>query len=597
MAFSDWSTTPINNSAKPGINWAEGQTPDSINNSARQMMADLAALDVIQRIGSVKQLGIGAVGDDATDNFAAFTAAMADGRFMILPAGTYRVGTSITLSNVALMPGAIIKPANGVIVTMSKVLFAPMEKWIDVSLGGRVSFDWKYISRGYTEWWGAKADLSVDCYQAFMNSFKELLITQLNAGDYLVNSTPRMLYDHRSLVGATDSKYNDTVNMVSRVLIGDGASYGIQIGPDAYPGSINALQKANVVKDIFFARLAAPVIASNCVGVQVQWTLYAKLENVKVSDSMTGFRFYGTVTNKVIECESVRVSAGTGAGTDYWKGFWSDGGASIGAAGGNASLYYIRCAAGCNYGPLQTNSGCYGFYADQGFTDLFYDWPETVNCYNGQAVVGLAQAGLTFNNTDFHINNAIHDAFHNSGIFITTMNEAGSAVVNNPYCGPAFNARAALWVNASPGAVSIMGGQLVMGANIACQPILIDGSSGVSVVATIILESGTSWAAVGVNNSNNCRIAPTIKNRSVTAAKEAVYLSGTSANCIVEPIVMGKVGAFTIGVRIDGTALNNGVNGSGITAATCSTTKVQINGVNVVASGVSGGNTAYGHMT
>lgn len=42
MAVSDWSTTPASNDTQPGINWAEGQTAASVNNSARQMMADIA---------------------------------------------------------------------------------------------------------------------------------------------------------------------------------------------------------------------------------------------------------------------------------------------------------------------------------------------------------------------------------------------------------------------------------------------------------------------------------------------------------------------------------------------------------------------------
>lgn len=43
MALWQWSTTPANNaSAATAINWAEGQPPSSVNDSARQMMADVA---------------------------------------------------------------------------------------------------------------------------------------------------------------------------------------------------------------------------------------------------------------------------------------------------------------------------------------------------------------------------------------------------------------------------------------------------------------------------------------------------------------------------------------------------------------------------
>lgn len=43
MPLYQWSTTPANNAtAANSINWAEGQPPSSVNNSARQMMADVA---------------------------------------------------------------------------------------------------------------------------------------------------------------------------------------------------------------------------------------------------------------------------------------------------------------------------------------------------------------------------------------------------------------------------------------------------------------------------------------------------------------------------------------------------------------------------
>ena len=44
MGIAQWSTTPANNaSGAAPINWAEGQAPSTVNDSARQMMADVAA--------------------------------------------------------------------------------------------------------------------------------------------------------------------------------------------------------------------------------------------------------------------------------------------------------------------------------------------------------------------------------------------------------------------------------------------------------------------------------------------------------------------------------------------------------------------------
>ena len=43
MSLYDWDTNPANNTSKPGIDWSEGMLPSAVNNSARQMMADLKA--------------------------------------------------------------------------------------------------------------------------------------------------------------------------------------------------------------------------------------------------------------------------------------------------------------------------------------------------------------------------------------------------------------------------------------------------------------------------------------------------------------------------------------------------------------------------
>lgn len=42
MGLWQWSTTPANNASAGAIDWAEGQPPSTVNDSARQMMADVA---------------------------------------------------------------------------------------------------------------------------------------------------------------------------------------------------------------------------------------------------------------------------------------------------------------------------------------------------------------------------------------------------------------------------------------------------------------------------------------------------------------------------------------------------------------------------
>ena len=64
MGIFDWSTTPSSNATVGSINWAEGQAPSTVNNSARQEMADVAAW---------RDLISGAVGSTGSANVYALT--------------------------------------------------------------------------------------------------------------------------------------------------------------------------------------------------------------------------------------------------------------------------------------------------------------------------------------------------------------------------------------------------------------------------------------------------------------------------------------------------------------------------------------------
>lgn len=71
MAFLDWDTNPANNTSKPGIDWSEGMLPGAVNNSARQMMADLKAfLAAAQFTGTAQFANITVSGTANIANFA-----------------------------------------------------------------------------------------------------------------------------------------------------------------------------------------------------------------------------------------------------------------------------------------------------------------------------------------------------------------------------------------------------------------------------------------------------------------------------------------------------------------------------------------------
>lgn len=540
-------------------------------------------------------------GDGTTDDRAALAAASAFGSFRI-PAGRYRVASNLTIgANVEFDPGAVLVIPDGVSVTINGSVTAGTWQIFDWPAGsaktGFVSFDRSRTWYGFAEWWGGAANLGQDSLAAITAALNALLTVQLQAGNYRVSSTLLITQSNRSLIGV-GSKYETDNQQATRLLVGDGSQWAVRVGPATLPGGgINAFQKDNLLKDIYIGRTVAPVISSNCIGVRCQYLLSMRMDNVKTAESMTGFSFYGVVSSKVRNCESVRASVGTGAGTDYWRGYHMDGSAAIGAAGGNASLYLYDCAAGCNVASLQTGDSI-GFYYTAGFTDNFNTEPETVNCRIGIGIYGNDATGNTFSNTDLHILHPILDQSHYCGIYVTDVAEAGSVEIIDPYCGPASDGRASIWVNSSVGAVRIHGGQLVHGGAPTVQPVLFTDSDHVDLIETIILEAGATYPAVGCGNVRNAVLKPRIKNKSVTGAA-AVQLSGTMSRCIVEPVISGKANAFQYGIQVVGTADNyNEYRVSGIDTAclqsALTTRKLDRNGTAVTAIGATGTNYATG---
>lgn len=540
----------------------------------------------------------GARGDGVANDRAAIAAAAAIGPIRF-DEGRYLVSSNLTIVNdVTFMPGARLVIPTGVTVTFSGAVNADVAQIFECTGTGKVVFNWIRTWKGYPEWWGAKGDLSVDCFPSIQASLEALLWTQLQGGDYICDSTPRIIYSHRTLAGV-GSKYNSATAQVTRLLIAGGTSYALQVGLDANPGTINSFAQGITVKDLYVGRTVAPVIASNPVGVQVQWALYTTIENVRSDEHMVDFRCFGTVQTRIYRCEAMRSLAGTGAGTDYFTGFWTDGSAVVaGLPAGNASILFDDCVASCNNVALRTGQSR-GFYLTQRFTDTWLSWPETNQCFNGIDITGTALTGNEFGNVDCKIVNPINDQFHNAGIYITGLDEAGGVTITEPYCGPATDGRASIWINASNAAVTITSGHLFHGFAPNVGALLVTNSTGVSLMGTLITECGNTYPVVDLSTASNCRIMPTIKNRSITGAAAVRLLNTCNAN-VIAPIVMGKASAFTIGIQAATTTDGRSVYDCGGIDSACiaggSANKLVRNGVQIIVTGVTGTNEARGPM-
>ena len=127
---------------------------------------------VISNVGGNQQVfnvkNYGAVGNGIADDALAIDAAYAaagTGNTVFFPKGTYRVGSNVgvtTATNFKFDTGAVLKPDNGVTVTVGPIDAGVSQKIFDISAGGKVVFGYPLYSapsaRISVKWWGAVGD-------------------------------------------------------------------------------------------------------------------------------------------------------------------------------------------------------------------------------------------------------------------------------------------------------------------------------------------------------------------------------------------------------------------------------------------------------
>jgi hypothetical protein len=495
-------------------------------------------------------LPYGADPTGALDCTAALSAASAIGPFNI-GKGIYKVASSITLNAyVTLAPGAILKPQNGVTITFAGGISAGAYQIFQPVGTGAIAFTMQ-PSFGFSEWWGCVSGNSTYAsanLTAINAALVALQVTQLLCADYWVSGTIVHATTGHALRG-TGANYNSAANQATRIILTSGSLPILQHGPSVNPGSISAMPVGITVRDLFLVRSVAPVISSACDGLVSQYNVNGEIRNVKSVDSMNSFHIAGVVAIHIIDCQANRVTAGTGAGTDTWTGFYLDGSYNIGAAGGNASAYLTRNQAGCNLASLSATAS-YGFYlfaGNYGFQDTFLDHNETVSCYFG-TLIGNGSGGQA----DVRIVHQTDDQCYKYGMLITGLTSTSVIDITDYYTGPGSTAQFGLYINACLGSISIKGGQLLMGYS-GQSGLSISASNGVSVRGMAITETNAANPVV-ISGSSNCVIEPIIHNAVNSCSGSAVELTGTCAANKIAPLVYGKASAFGIGIQVLGTA-------------------------------------------
>lgn len=146
-----------------------------------QLNANADATDAgTARVVNVKGAPYNAAGDGTADDRAALVAAEtalgAAGGTLFFPAGTYKVGSGLTLlptTNLLFHGGATLAPATGVVVRLGGTVRAGLHRVF--SGAGTVAFDRPQDL--YPEWWGAAGDVKTKQTGGAMTSGSAVLAT------------------------------------------------------------------------------------------------------------------------------------------------------------------------------------------------------------------------------------------------------------------------------------------------------------------------------------------------------------------------------------------------------------------------------------
>lgn len=571
--------------------WDSTSTAADNNGTIIKVTAVTAGRWIRMHGGEIDPRWFGAKGDGVTDDTAAVQASdTLDDGFVKFAKGNYVITSNVTFSrNVEFNADAILVVSTGVVVDFDNGISAPVSQIFNLAGTASVTFNLNFQRVGFPEWWGTSDDVSIS------KCFVACTVTQLQAKDYSLAATLKLDTPGHELHGA-GAQYNGVTNDSTRLIPADGSMNGVQMGPDSIPATINDYTRGMVIKDLQISRGATPVIASDCIGLLSKFTLYQRIENVKVVEAMRGFEYIGTVAIHTDYCWSFRSAAGAGAGTDYWYGYYINGNTTIPASGGNASLYIENCNADRSGGAV---GGATGVYIDNKWADTFITHQECTGCDTGIGVIGNSSAVLGYGETDLHITKPIIDAYTFAGIHLKDTSIYGAIQINGGFIAAAVGstATASIYVDTCEAATSILGVQHILApATSITAGLLISNSNNVTSMGCSYVESPSYPVLLTI--ATNCNISDKSMNNSKTASA-AMQLTATTRSKF-EMSCSGAAAKVTIGYQGIGTANDyNEFNCTGIDTnciSTSSANKLVLNSAQITAVGLSGTNMVSGVM-
>ena len=342
----------------------------------------------------------GAVGDGSTDETSAFNAAKATGMPLYIPQGTFKVSGFESAQNVPVYIDGVIGGTitiNGPIMAKNKQIF---------EAGSSVT-----IAKQY-------ADGSADWFPDLQSAINTLHKVHLSNRTYTASTNIRINKSGFSMVGP---EYSDEENGALIVMNNNSS---IIVG-DVTGRVINNFPRCITLENI--------EINSNEVEfpVKVYGVVYGTFRHlfVKTTSPIAGGGFYITKNVSTVY-ERCYVQSVNHSGSNRFRAYHcTDEGSPI-LAGGNASLYFVRCSYGDTYSTVSSFESV-GFAILGAGSDVFFLSCETANAGYGLVFESENTSGDNRFN-DILVSNCLFDGCSQGGIqFYKTA--AGCVSIDNTY--------------------------------------------------------------------------------------------------------------------------------------------------------------------
>ena len=502
------------------------------------------AQDKMRDFVSVKDFG--AVGNDVANDTAAFVAAAATGKAVVIPEGTYRVGGVTFTNRVIFLGNSKIRRTSGGL-AFSGGIEAPCEQiFLDAVGVTQVDINNTLTPEGWVDWFGYDANAIETCHAIFQ-------INRFGPRDYFIDRTVILNKSYREVIGARGSA--EGFGGTRLVMIGAAAATQplVQVGTLNTTVVTSCARRLNIryINTIRAGATYQPVASNRREDAIPGWNIKGwyegHMEDCFDYGSAIHYKINATIGCTLIRCGGVRPDAGAVNGnTDFYTAFVVGGySTSFGFIGANASITIDNCGTAGGTGASGMGLFLYGFIGDT-WIKKFEDSQLPYGIFvDGADIAGVPITSLSAHQ-DVRIRECVLDAHTFNCLTVRNINTGGAISLDDNYC--AQNAAGdAVLINNCKGVLSINGGDIIANSSLANFGVRIAGSKRVTVGPAVKIKD----ARVGLKaeSSGQLRLEPNI-TRAIVGGTNAVELTGVGRS-YVHPVVDSDLAVFDFGITAD----------------------------------------------